>query len=279
IMLYNEEKMLRGIDMLSDARQDLIKKIALRDGEVIISKTAAELGVSLETVRRDINVLCEKNILSKVHGGAVPIKITEHEGLYLKRKSANMPVKKALGKYVSGMIKNSGVLFFSVGTTVEAAATECSDLNNLSVITNSVPVAEIFGNACRENSKNFDITLAGGHLNAGEHFTYGSQTQTQISNYRADTAVISSVGIDENGIMCVSDEEGEIISEMMKAADRVILVIESYKFMQKSVYRFSSLKNIDEIVTDNNCPIPEKTEKALKNYNISVHIINSGGMK
>lgn len=255
--------------MLSDARQDLIKKIAFRDGEVIISKVASELNVSLETVRRDINALCEQNVLTKVHGGAVPIKITEFEGHYLKRKNTNITVKKALGEYTAEMLRNTGVVFFSVGTTTEAVATACTLLKNLSVITNSIPVAEIFGNSAAASS----VILAGGHLNAEERFSFGSETQNQIARYRADAAVISAVGIDENGVMCSTDEEGEIIAGMMKAADRVILVVESNKFSQKSVYRYSTLKHIDEIVTDNRHAIPQSTQKVLKDYKIKVHIV------
>ena len=251
--------------MLSDSRQDLIKKIAFRDGEVIISKVAAELGVSFETVRRDINALCNQNILSKVHGGAVPIRINEHEGHYLKRKNTNMHIKNALGAYTANMIKNSGVTFFSVGTTIEAVA--ASGVSRMTVVTNSLSIAEIFGKSSSP------VILTGGHLNADERFCYGSETQNQIARYRADTAIIGAVGIDENGIMCSSDEEGEIIAGMMKASDRVILVAESQKFSQKSVYRFSSLKHIDDIVTDNLHPIPEKTLDVLKDNKIQIHIV------
>ncbi|MCQ2485602.1 MAG: DeoR/GlpR family DNA-binding transcription regulator [Clostridia bacterium] len=253
--------------MLSDARQEMIKKIAFRDGEVIISKVASELGVSFETVRRDINALCSQNILSKVHGGAVPIRINEHEGHYLKRKSTNMHIKNALGAYTANLIRNSGVLFFSVGTTIEAVASSCSQINARTVITNSVSIAEIFG------SSPATVILTGGHLNADERFCFGSETQNQIARYRADTAIISAVGIDENGIMCSSDEEGEIIAGMMKAADRVILVVESNKFSQKSVYRFSTLKHIDEIVTDNTHSIPQCVLKEINNHKIKLHTI------
>lgn len=255
--------------MLSDARQEMIKRIAFRDGEVIISKVAAELGVSFETVRRDINALCSDNILSKVHGGAVPIRINEHEGHYLKRKNTNMHIKNALGAYTADLIKNSGVSFFSVGTTIEAVASSCSLIKAMTVITNSLSIAEIFG------SSPAPVILTGGHLNADERFCYGSETQNQIARYRADTAVISAVGIDENGVMCSSDEEGEIIAGMMKAADRVILVTESNKFSQKSVYRFSALKHIDEIVTDNIHTIPDDTLRIINSYKIKIHIVEA----
>ncbi len=257
--------------MLTNVRQELIKKIALRDGEVIISRVATELGVSFETVRRDINALCKQNVLCKVHGGAVPIKITEYEGKYLKRKSTNMPVKKALGAYTVNLIRNSGVAFFSVGTTLEAVAAESAVLNTVNIITNSIPVSELFGNGLNAAGYPFKVIFAGGHLNTEEHFTFGTETKNQISRYRADVAVISAVGIDENGVMCASDDEGEIIAAMMKSADRVILVAESNKFSQKSVYRYASLNDIDEIVTDNLYPVPDGIMKVIKNNKITLH--------
>ncbi len=254
--------------MLSDARRNLIKEMALRDGEVIISSVARELDVSLETIRRDINGLCRENVLEKVHGGAVPVKGNVYEDEYVKRKTANQGIKKELGRFVAETIKNSKTVFLSAGTTAEAIAGFANKLTAVSIITNSVPVAE----ALQKNGKS-DIILLGGRINPEEHFTYGAQVISSIENYRVDVAVISAVGIDESGAMCASAEEGAIMAAMIKSASKSILVADSSKFGKKSVYRHCNPSQINQLVSDSSTAISESILKHYKRNMVKIDII------
>ncbi len=108
--------------MLTNARQKAIEHMAIKEGEITISKAAKELGVSIETIRRDINVLCKENILTKVHGGAIPTVSVLAEANYRQRKDSNSKVKHLIGRTAQKFISSNQVVSFSTGSTVEAVA-------------------------------------------------------------------------------------------------------------------------------------------------------------
>ncbi|MCQ2455640.1 MAG: DeoR/GlpR family DNA-binding transcription regulator [Clostridia bacterium] len=258
--------------MLSDARQKFIKDFAFENGEVIISDAAKRLGVSLETVRRDINVLESLGILEKVHGGAVPVRVNSQEHKYSERKSTNERVKQKLGAFVGAAIKDSTTIFLSAGTTVETITNFGDRKEPVTVITNSLSIAETLGKVASETRK-IGVLLLGGKFNADEHYTYGSAVVADIRKYHADVVVISAVGIDEFGAMCASQDEGIIISEMINSSAKVILAADSSKFGKKAAYRHCSIDQIDHIVTDNANTIPERIYKVIKKKNIKIDII------
>ena len=258
--------------MLSDARQKFIKEKAFTNGEIIISDVAKELDVSTETIRRDINVLAGMGVLEKVHGGAVPVRVNSHESKYNERKATNETIKRKLGAFIGQAIKNCSTIFLSAGTTVESITGFSNPSEPVSIITNSLPIAESIGRSSSED-KHTDVLLIGGKFNAEEHYTFGSEVVSTIRKYHADVVVISAVGIDEQGAMCASPDEGIIMSEMINSSAKVILVADSSKFGKKAVFRHCAMDKIDRIVTDGSNPIPEKIMKAIKKKNVAIDII------
>ncbi len=258
--------------MLSDARQKYIKDTALKNGEVIISEIANELNVSLETVRRDINILTKQGFLEKVHGGAVPVVLNSRENKYSERKSTNERIKQKLGVFISDIIMGCSTIFLSTGTTVETITNFGNSKDPVSVITNSLSIAETIGKATEGDSKT-NVYLLGGNFNADEHYTFGSAVVSDIRKYHADVVVISATGIDEYGAMCASPDEGTIISEMINSSAKVILMADSSKFGKKAAFRHCPIDKIDRIVTDDSRPIPETIIKAAKKRNIKIDVI------
>ena len=221
-------------------------------GISILSRSTAEI-----TIRRDINVLAGMGVLEKVHGGAVPVRVNSHENKYSERKATNEPIKRKLGAFVGKQLKDCNTIFLTAGTAV---------------ITNSLPIAETIGNASLDN-KHTSVMLIGGKFNSEEHYTYGSEVVSTIRRYHADVVVISAVGIDEQGAMCASSDEGIIMSEMINSSAKVILLADSSKFGKKAVFRHCPMDKIDYIVTDNSNPVPEKILKAIKKKNITIDIV------
>ncbi len=258
--------------MLSDARQKYIKETAFRDGEIIISDAARELDVSMETIRRDINILAGMGILEKVHGGAVPVRVNSHENKYSERKATNELLKRKLGVFIGESIKDYSTVFLAAGTTVETVTNVGNSSDTVSVITNSLSIAETIGKLNAENTKT-DVLLIGGKFNADEHYTYGSQVVSNIRKYHADVAVISAVGVDEAGAMCASPDEGIIMTEMINASAKVILMVDSSKFGKKAAFRHCTIDQINHIVTDSANKLPEKILKTIKKKNIKIDII------
>lgn len=259
--------------MLTNVRQKEIESIALRDGEVIISRVAKELNVSVETIRRDINAMCAKNLLTKVHGGAVPVNLPITEASYHQRKNTNSKLKNKLGKYAAGLIKDSEVVAFSTGSTMEAVASNINGVRNCTVITNSIPITSILNEMYEHGLYDGKIILFGGKMNPLEHLTYGSMVTEQIQKYYADVAFVSSAGLADCGLTTSDAEEGNVSASLMKSASRVILVMESQKFCKRSVYRFADLSHVDIIVTDDENEIDSDLRNAIDEYHIELHIV------
>ncbi len=259
--------------MLTNARQKMIETIALRDGEVIISKVAKELDVSIETVRRDINALCEKNVLTKVHGGAVPVNPQVVEAAYTQRKITNSVVKNKLGAYAAGMLKNNAVVVIAAGSTMEAVAASITGVHNLTVLTNSLPVVGILSDRNAVGLYDGKAILLGGQVHLTEHFTYGPVFEKQLEHYTADIVFVSASAVSGPALMTSSIDEGNVLGRMLEHAARRVLIIESKKIDRRSIYRFAELDGIDEIITDDAYPLPAALMKLIKTHKIELHIV------
>ena len=256
--------------MLTNARQNLIEQIALRDGEVIISRVAKELNVSIETIRRDINVMCEQNILEKVHGGAIPVKASLSEASYSQRKSSNNAIKTKIGKAAARLIKPGQVVAFSTGSTVEAVAAQVSQ--KITALTNSLPVGNILSEMKDRGTFSGQTVLFGGDLHPTEHLTFGSSTCRQVRDYFADVAFVGVAALSRSGLMSTDKDEGMVSAEMVKCANRVVVVAESQKLGKRSIFRFAKLDEIHTIVTDGKFPIGVELKSALAESNIEIII-------
>lgn len=259
--------------MLTNARQKMIESIALRDGEVIISKVAKELGVSIETIRRDINVMCEQNLLIKVHGGAVPAQIPISEASYRQRKKSNSAVKSRIGKAAASLITSNAVVAISTGSTMEAVATQIKNVHNVSVLTNSLPIGQILSELSERGDFDGKTVLFGGELHPTEHLTFGTAVTEQIHKYYADLAFVGAAAVCEQGLMSTGTEEGNVTAELMKCAARVVLVIESKKLDKRSVYRFASLEQVHAVITDDETPISKEIKARLDELNVELIVV------
>ena len=259
--------------MLTNARQKMIESIALRDGEVIISRVAKELGVSIETIRRDINVMCEQNLLVKVHGGAVPAQVPISEASYQQRKKSNSAIKNRLGKAAASSIQSNTVVALSTGSTMEAVAAHIQGAHNVRVLTNSLPIGQILSELQERGDYDGKTILFGGQLHPTEHLTFGTTVIEQIHKYYADIAFISAAALCEQGLMTTGTEEGNITGELMGCAAKVVLVIESKKIGKRSVYRFADLDPVNVLITDDEHPISKELLELFKEKNIELRII------
>lgn len=253
--------------MLTDARQKLIEELISKNGEVIISVLAKELGVSVETVRRDINALSQAGRLVKVHGGAVSASRPIAESRYEKRRLEGSQVKEHLGAEAAKHIDEYDVVAISTGSTMESVARHITDKPNATVVTNSTAVAAAVKTECR-------CVLLGGQLHPEEGYTFGPVTVEQLANFHTDKAFISASAVTADGLMTTGIEEGDLQRKMIENASHVILVVQSTKLGARSVYRYAGLDTVDEIILDKQKPLDPELKKALDAFGIMVHTID-----
>ena len=146
------------------------------DGSVLVSKLSVELGVTEETVRRDLEKLEKQEALVRTHGGAIPVDESNHEMSLEKRKHLNANAKERLAKEAVKYILPGDTVFLEASTTTFYMARELKNLKDITIVTNSIRViSELAGHANLKiigvgglvsNNQSFVGTLANNYINA-----------------------------------------------------------------------------------------------------------------
>lgn len=254
--------------MLTSERQRMIKEMALQNGEVTISDLAQRFSVSIETVRRDINILSEKNLLRKVRGGAVPIQFPVREDAYDIRYRRNQAGKFAIGEYIAeNLIEDNDSIALSSGSTMEVLASVITG-RNLLIVTNSINIADILQNRIRQNALSGEVIMLGGVIRADEHYTGGTIAVEMLKKFTFNKAFLGVSAVSGRDLMASNIEEGIIMSTMIDHARSCFVAADASKFDIRSTYTFADLAEIDGIVTEEGAELSEETYSLLEATNV-----------
>lgn len=235
--------------MSEDMRHDTILSRAKADGRVRADALARQLGVSVQTVRRDLAALAQAGLLTRVHGGAVLPSGTVNIG-YEARRDLHHAGKEAIGRTTAARIPNGASVYLDIGTTSEAVARAMRGHAALLAVTNNINVANILmGNAEAE------VVLAGGVLRRADGGLVGEATAEFVRQFKVDTAVIGASAIDHDGDVLDFDfREVQVARAVLDLARRVILVADASKLGRSAPVRIGSLRRFDLWVTDRRPP-------------------------
>ena len=206
---------------------------------------AAELGVSKETIRRDLIELELSGKLSRVHGGAIPQAVAV-EASYVERGELHKDQKRSIAQAVAPLIETGMSCFIDAGSTTHALSQVLVNRSGIQVVTNSVGIAQdLAGNS------GLDVILLGGRLAKEMPATYGDQTVAEIGRYRLDIAVISPVSFDaEDGAMDYLWHEAVVARAMFEHARTRFLLADSSKLGRSSRVQICAPAAVDVLVTD-----------------------------
>lgn len=255
-------------NMNLNQRQQLILKQVQRQGFVSIDELAAEFNVTPQTVRRDINELCEQGLLRRYHGGAGLPSSVENVA-YTTRKVLRLEEKRRIGLLVARHIPDHASLFVNMGTTTEEVAKALRDHSGLRVITNNLNVAAML---C--DNPSIEVIIAGGVVRPRDRGVTGEATIDFIQQFKVDVGIISSGGIDIDGALLDFDYREVRVSQAIMACSRKVwLVIDHSKFGRNALVRLGHISQIDALFTDR-AP-PENMIKLLTKAKIAVHVADS----
>ncbi len=210
-----------------------------------VIEISQKLSISPATVRRDLLTLSEEGLLVRTHGGAM--KVDDQRFISFNAKqTANDSTKQAIGKLAATFVKDDDIIFLDCGSTVFTMCPHLKKINNLKVITNSLPVvAELM------EAPGISINLIGGELDKGRKAIHGDAAIQHIDNYHAVKAFIGIDGISvENGLSSHSEKEASITKAFCCNADRAYLLCDSSKIGKDAYIKTGPLSIINYIVTD-----------------------------
>jgi len=204
--------------------------------------------VTPQTIRKDLNDLCDRQLLMRIHGGAIVPSGTQNME-YAQRGKIAAEEKSAIGEAAAALIPDNASLFINIGTTTEAVSQALLRHGRLMIITNNINVA----NRMRPFAQ-FEVVIAGGVVRASDGGIVGEAAVDFIRQFKVDYAVIGASAIDNDGALLDYDfREVKVAQAIIANARQVILVADSTKFERTAPVRIGHLEQVDTFVTDQ-CP-------------------------
>ena len=232
--------------MFALERQKRITAILEQEGSVLVSKLSTELGVTEETIRRDLEKLEKQELLVRTHGGAVPIDESTYELSLETRKRTNVDIKEKLAREAVKYIVPGDIIFLDASTTTFYMAKELKKMANVTVVTNSLRVINEI--SCQENIKVIGI---GGIISSNQSFV-GSLAENLVeASFFANKMFFSSKGVDgEVGILESNEQECGIKKKMMRNSRQKFYLCDKSKIGRVGFVKLAAFDEIDYFVTE-----------------------------
>jgi DeoR family transcriptional regulator, glycerol-3-phosphate regulon repressor len=250
-------------------RQNQILSIARQLGNVVVEDLAERFDVTPQTIRKDLNELCNARMLARTHGGAMLTSGVQNVA-YDSRRQLSAPEKLSIGQHASSLIPNNCSLFINIGTTTEEVARALIHHEGLLVITNNIHVATIL-----MHHPAIEVTIVGGMVRRSDGAILGEQAVDLIGQFKVDHAVMGVSAIDDDGALLDFDyREVRSAQAIMQNSRNVILVSDSMKFTRSAPVRIGHLSQVDVFVTDKQPP--DSIVELCKHKGVQIDIVASG---
>jgi DeoR/GlpR family transcriptional regulator of sugar metabolism len=233
--------------VLRERRQQAILEELERAGSVTVAALSQSLEVSDMTVRRDLEELSARNLLRKVHGGAVPVPKTAAEPHFVQKQKLHRAEKRAIARAALGFVNDGDTVAFSAGTTTWHVAEALKrDRGSLTFITNSTNIALTL----QENGWEH-IVLSGGMFRTPSDALVGPFADRTLKTLNADVLFLGVHGIHPHaGLTTPNVAEAETDGCLIEAAQRVVVVADHSKLGVVALAKIAPLSRVDVFVTD-----------------------------
>lgn len=257
---------MTSFDQAADAalparRRNELLRLARTQGQVTVAELTGLFAVSADTIRRDLDFLEARGLLTRTHGGAVPVDgLVGHDVPYAQRMNVQIDAKRRIARAAANLIGDGETLIVNGGSTTRLFAAELVGRRDLTIVTNNLelPLAAP-AQAVR------DVYVLGGQFRRESHVTIGPLGFAGAGGITADTAVLGVGGLSASaGLSTTLLEEAGLIAAMMAAARRTIILADSGKFGHASFAHIAPLDRAHVLVTDQPPPpdIAELLERA-----------------
>ena len=234
--------------MLARQRQALILERVRETGAVRVAELARDLGVSDMTVRRDLEVLHEHGLIEKVHGGATILSaLASFEPGFVAKSTLQQTEKSAIAAAAAERVEPGMAIGISAGTTTHALAARVADVPGVTIVTNSVRVADVLHRAGRRDQT---VILTGGTRTPSEALV-GSFAVSQLRSVHLDQVFMGVHGMDARaGFTCPNLLEAETDRALIDAGRRLVVLADHTKWGVVGIASIGSLDMADVLISD-----------------------------
>jgi DeoR family fructose operon transcriptional repressor len=232
--------------MYAEERQQAILLKARTDGRVDVVGLAEELGVTTETVRRDLTVLERAGVVRRVHGGAIPVERLGFEPALSARDAVMTGEKERIAKAALAELPEEGSVIIDAGTTTGRMVEILPADRELTVVVNSPPLA-----ASLALRPNLTVLMLGGRVRGRTLATVDDWALAPLSQLCVDVAFMATNGVSvRRGLTTPDVVEAAVKRAMIGAARRTVLLADHTKFGNDCLARFGAVEDVDALITD-----------------------------
>ena len=237
--------------MLAAQRREVILDLVRRTGAARVSELTATLGVSDMTIRRDLEALAREGLLEKVHGGATVTSSTNEPGFEAKSLREKSE-KLAIARRAAELVEEGSAVGLSAGTTTWTLAHELRQVPRLTVVTNSMEVADVLQHGPRTDQT---VVLTGGTRTLSGALV-GPVAVESLRTFNLDMVFMGVHGMDARaGFTTPNIQEADTNRALARAGRRLVVVADSTKWGVVGVSTFARLSEADLLVTDTGLPV------------------------
>ncbi|MDI7246911.1 MAG: DeoR/GlpR family DNA-binding transcription regulator [Bacillota bacterium] len=238
--------------MLPEERRQQILRVVMSKKSATVDALAMMLGISANTVRRDLNALARQNLLVRTHGGAVANYVSTGilDSNYMERSQQFIEEKQRIGSAAVRLINDGETVILDYGSTALQIAKQMRQLKKCTVLTSSLPVAvELL------NAPQILVYLSGGIINHSTYGLIGPDAESFYDGVNADKGFISVARVDiEHGLMSSNWFEVNVKRKMMERCREVILLLPHYRLDTRGMVGFGQLSAVHKVITDKLLP-------------------------
>lgn len=232
--------------MYAAERHQLLVRRAQELGRLEVTAIAAELGVTTETIRRDLTALERQGLLHRVHGGAIAAGRLEVEPGVAQRDVTHQEEKDRIAKAAVAELGPASTILLDAGTTTARIAALLPDDVELTVVTNALPIASLLAGRHR-----ITVHMIGGRVRGTTLSAVDRWALQTLESVNVDVAVLGTNGFSvDRGLTTPDVAEAAVKGAMLRAGARSIVVADASKYGADSFSRFATLDMVDTLVTD-----------------------------
>ncbi len=260
--------------MLARQRQSVILEEIRRTGAVRVSDLVERLGVSDMTVRRDLDVLASRGLVEKVYGGAtaVPGRSADEPGFEAK-SARQLPEKEAVARHAATLVRPGAAIGLSAGTTTWTMASFLVDIPDLTVVTNSVRIADILWQGHRPDRT---VVLTGGVRTPSDALV-GPVSVQALRALHVDMVFLGVHGVAErSGFTTPNLNESETNRAFVEAAGRLVVVADHSKWGVVGISTIAALDEADILIMDDGLPTEAREALAGRVGDLAIVPVQGG---
>lgn len=250
-----------------ERRHDIVQA-TLELGKVTVEELSEKYGVSTVTIRSDLKILDQKELLVRTRGGAMASSPLGHELSIPEKTRKKNTTKQTLGRMAASLVEEGNKIILDSGTTTAEIAYGLRDFNRLVVMTNGLNVAQNLVDA-----EGVELLMTGGTLRRKSMSFYGRQAEEALYRLHFDKVFLGADGFDFQAGLTTHFEYEAILNRIMcEVSSEIIAVTDSTKFGKHGVHKIRPFDAINTLITDNG--IPDAYAQSLENNGVRLIVCN-----